>query len=1033
MILSLFRKIYGYLLSCGLLCLYSADLSALEIVRDGKAESVIITAENPPVQMKKAAESLQKILFRMSGVLLPIVTENNVPAGRGKISIGENKFTKKHPYRLPAFTTSAYDIYVKDDLLILNGPLFRKYSQKDMASLSEKELFQLVAPLPEKNDPDFYSDYGPMHAVSAFLEYLGVRFYAPGSQGIFVPEKKTIILQNMRISRQAAFAVRKYMLPPGMEKDPETEEYFRFLKSGSSLPVTGVLALSRVLKQGEKNQESFFALDGEGKRYKAADGGGIPRYSDPSFRKKCLEELEKIFRANPFMEEILILPPVASDDYVHYRDEIKYLKKTYPVTYRQDIPAAFYMYLAENIARSFPGKKILFRSQGHILPAKSFQEKYPGNLLMIPDVTGAVSYAFPAFRNSFLAGIEKYHRQNKGQKILLREYWNEYNDKSIPRQGFYFMQALQEVRKKQQKSVKGFFMDLPYDGEKNALADKEQMHYPLYVNSRLLWEPGLDLASLQKEYCRNFYGPAAKDMEEFLLLMDKLNTGSGSRNLSPANTLLNRNNAAKIIEILAGAEKKTRAGSIYRKRVTELEKSFRFLKKDHFEQWKKIDLNKEKLITGEILPEDSPCNGDLSKFKKWYPLSSPVANDKKTFVAVAVRENRYKLQFAFRCYENQMDKIKTKGREYDSCRIEQDEHILIEFYTEHTGSFTMLVNSSGVILDKSSDPDTLRTVGDGLFWDHFRNRAVVRKYSDCWEADITMVRRGRSPEKGVAAPWKLRMERISFLSGKKVVQSLAGGENKYCRLEFPKTDSKGRDYIPRYNTVNVPVPGVVSLEQYKIKRAKGKVKFSPAEWENGCWKDIQELCLGNNLFTLGKSSSFVPDARSKMQYDDSFLYVFYKVKDKYVRGFFRKDQQNVCADSCMELFLRPGGTKGRYYFNFEMNCVGSLLLAQVQIPEKGGRKKFNMIPENELKRIKRYTTLKNVDGEIEEDTLWYAALQIPWDLLEKYSGIPRPRKGDVWSCNFYKCAEWSSKVHYITWKKTETFHAPEYFGRLVFE
>lgn len=461
------------------------------------------------------------------------------------------------------------------------------------------------------------------------------------------------------------------------------------------------------------------------------------------------------------------------------------------------------------------------------------------------------------------------------------------------------------------------------------------------------------------------------------------------------------------------------------------------MKKDLFREWKKENLAKEKYITGEIFPQETLCDGDLSKYKKWYPLLSVDGKkeNRRTEVAIGINENRYHSFFAFRCYEKEMEKVRAKATERDSLLIEKEEHIKIDFYTAGTGNFSLLVNSNGVLLDKSSDPETLRTLADARFWDHFRNMAKVKRYADRWEVEISMVRRGSAPHTGYSPPWKIDLSRISFLSGKKVVSNLSGKEKKYTNLSYRKTDSKGRDYTPRNNTVNIPIAGIPSQKEYKVARVKGKkkVSFSPEAWDGKDWKNIPVLYLGNNLFTLGKSSAFIPEAQCKMQYDEKFLYVFYKVKDQYVRGFFRQDQTSVCSDSCMELFLRPGGKKSDVYFNFELNCVGSLLLAKVTKLKNSPRVKFYMLPVKELQKIRRYTSIKEVDGEIVTPVTWYAALSIPWDLLEKYSSIPRPESGAQWSCNVYKCADWSSHPHWITWQKTTTFHAPDYFGKLIFE
>ena len=190
--------------------------------------------------------------------------------------------------------------------------------------------------------------------------------------------------------------------------------------------------------------------------------------------------------------------------------------------------------------------------------------------------------------------------------------------------------------------------------------------------------------------------------------------------------------------------------------------------------------------------------------------------------------------------------------------------------------------------------------------------------------------------------------------------------------------------------------------------------------------------MGNILFSLGNSSDHVPDVRFKLQYDDRALYVFFKVREKGVRAIFRKDQQSVCLDSCVEIFLRPGGLKGKYYMNFEMNCVGALLLARGRMLP-GNRRKLNLLPPEDLKKIKRYTSLKEAAKEISGESTWYAGLEIPWDLVEKHTSFPRPRSGSVWTGNIYKCADWSRFPHWLAWKEVKTFHQPGGFGRLVFE
>lgn len=56
---------------------------------------------------------------------------------------------------------------------------------------------------------------------------------------------------------------------------------------------------------------------------------------------------------------------------------------------------------------------------------------------------------------------------------------------------------------------------------------------------------------------------------------------------------------------------------------------------------------------------------------------------------------------------------------------------------------------------------------------------------------------------------------------------------------------------------------------------------------------------------------------------------------------------------------------------------------------------------------------------------------------EKSTKIERPRPGVTWRANFCKCADDSSRPHWLTWSPVTdsepAFHRPKYFGILEFE
>jgi hypothetical protein len=174
---------------------------------------------------------------------------------------------------------------------------------------------------------------------------------------------------------------------------------------------------------------------------------------------------------------------------------------------------------------------------------------------------------------------------------------------------------------------------------------------------------------------------------------------------------------------------------------------------------------------------------------------------------------------------------------------------------------------------------------------------------------------------------------------------------------------------------------------------------------------------------------YKPDVCFSMAHTDAGIFLKFWVVEEGIRGLVTEDLGMVYTDSCVELFIDPAGD-GCYY-NFEFNCLGTLLLAcgaSRNDREKATRKI--------LDQVLRYPSLGL--KPIEQDSG-----QVKWDLtvfipFEAFFNHPiNSFSGKTIRANLQKCGDKMKVPHFITWNSISTpkpdYHRPEFFGELYFE
>jgi hypothetical protein len=222
--------------------------------------------------------------------------------------------------------------------------------------------------------------------------------------------------------------------------------------------------------------------------------------------------------------------------------------------------------------------------------------------------------------------------------------------------------------------------------------------------------------------------------------------------------------------------------------------------------------------------------------------------------------------------------------------------------------------------------------------------------------------------------------------------------------------------------------------QYTIRRATAAPTLT-GDWDSPQWRHAQVAQL--DAFHAA-SSDHRPRTSAKMLHDDAGLYVIFRVEDRFVVCTRGEHQTLTSKDSCVEVYFQPFENKG--YFNFEMNCGGSLLLFYVidptRVPQGAFREK-RVLPKSLLETMKIFHSMpRTTPTEITGPMTWIVEFFVPHALIEAYVGPLGEPARRRWRGNFFKCADESSHPHWASWNPVGpdlNFHVSAHFAPMVFE
>lgn len=220
---------------------------------------------------------------------------------------------------------------------------------------------------------------------------------------------------------------------------------------------------------------------------------------------------------------------------------------------------------------------------------------------------------------------------------------------------------------------------------------------------------------------------------------------------------------------------------------------------------------------------------------------------------------------------------------------------------------------------------------------------------------------------------------------------------------------------------------------YTIHKA-AQMPAPSADWDAPCWQGAETLRVTHFPW---EDSGHRPDVQARVLYDDDALWIHFRVEDQYVRAVAEHFQDSVCLDSCVEFFVSPLPDSDAY-FNFEVNCGGTMLLRRCPSgDEREAGRAADSVSDADGATIQIAHSLpKIVEPEIAEQTTWTLEYRVPFALFTAYFDCAPPRSGDTWRANFYKCGDATSHPHWGSWAPVETerpnFHQPAFFQPIRF-
>ena len=476
----------------------------LELVKNGKINFVIVTADRPDHIARYAAKELQDHFKLACGTAPKIITESKYKSGPA-IMVGKNAIAYQYGINPDMLAPENFVVARIDDVILLTGG----DNPSIPAGMVSGRSFVPV---------------GTLYAAYEFLEKtVGFRWYWPGKNGTHIPQIKNLKVNKLYTVSHPQYDTRKTFFSL-IKNDPDAtpadcEKWYRRNRFGGSVgdPVANH-SFNDWIKRFAKTKPEYLALQDDGSRkVNSEPGGGHVCMSNPEvFKQTVADKLQELQRAK-FTTFAKVMP--GDSNGIFYCKCPECQKKLRPDMGVSGLCSnavwGFVNQVAAEVAKNAPGKSIVCCAYGDYLRKPEFPllPNVAVTLCFSPVPRGTVSY-----KQQWKKFLDEW--SSTGARLYVWEYWNS----SRYRRGIYgtpaiFPRQLKEIYAMDAGRIRGRAIELTdFDSNGKDLRSWADWIYDiqnLYAAGKLMWNPAEDIDAILKEYYTKFFGPAAAPVQQF--------------------------------------------------------------------------------------------------------------------------------------------------------------------------------------------------------------------------------------------------------------------------------------------------------------------------------------------------------------------------------------------------------------------------------------------------------------------------------------------------------------------------------------